>query len=152
MKPLFSVQRTRSTAIAVLFVWLMSFGIGVANACLAQQDQGPHDYLSQGHSVTDLTALGERQAAPYHLATNSVHSDENMSSPEKITCLHFCVAEKSALITDHLDGLAHIDFVLILFLTGLLLPAIDQTSLPETFASPTWLEPAVSIRFLRLTI
>lgn len=152
MKSFFSIRGTRSTAIVVLFVWLMSFGIGVANACLVQQVQGPHDYLSQGHSVTDLKALGERQAAPYHLATNSVHSDENTSSPEKITCLHFCVAEKSALPTDHLDGLAHIDLVPILFLTGLLLPATDQTALPETFTSPTWLEPAVSIRFLRLTI
>lgn len=152
MKSFFSTQRTRHTAAVMLFVWLMSFGIGVANACLVQQDQGPHDYLSQGHSVTVLTALAERQAAPYHFATNSVHSDANTSSSDKITCLHFCVVEQSILITDHLDGLAHIDLVPILFLTGLLVPATDQTSLPETFASPTWLEPVVSIRFSRLTI
>src|SRR5665811_479937 len=93
-----------------------------------------------------------RQSAPAHIATNSVHSDENTSSPEKITCLHFCVAEQSTLVTDHLDGLAHIDLVPILFVTGLLVPATDQTSTPQAFASSTWSEPRVSIRYLRLTI
>jgi hypothetical protein len=152
MKSFFSAQRTRYTATVMLFAWLMSLGLGVANACLVQQDNGPREYFSQSRSGIDLLALVERQAAPGHLATHSVHPDENTSSPEKITCLHFCVAEQSTLPTDHLDGLAHIDLVPILFLTGLLLPATDQTSLPEAFASPTWLERPVSIRFSRLTI
>ena len=152
MKPFFSAQRTRYTATVMLFVWLMSLGIGVANACLVQQDNGPREYLNEGRPGIELIALAEHQAAPGHLATKLVHFDENTSSPEKITCLHFCVAEKSALITDHLDGLAHIDLGPILFLTGLLLPATDQTSQPETFFSPTWLERPVSIRFSRLTI
>jgi hypothetical protein len=67
-------------------------------------------------------------------------------------CLHFCLAEQNTLVTDHVDGLDHIDLFPILFLTGLLAPATDQTSPSEAFASPTWSEPPVSIRYLRLTI
>ena len=152
MKSFFSAQRTRYTATVMLFVWLMSLGIGVANACLVQQDHGPREYFSQGPSGTGLTALAERQAKRDHFATHPVHFAENTSSPEKITCLHFCVAEQSTLITDHMDGLAHLDLVPILFLTGLLVPAADQLSPAPAFASPDWSEAPVSIRYLRLTI
>jgi hypothetical protein len=152
MKSFFNVQRTRYTAAVMLFVWLMSAGIGVANACLVQQDHGPREHFSQGRSGADLPTLAELQAAPDHFATNSAHSDENTPSPEKLICQHFCVAEQSTLVTDHLDGLAHLDLVPVLFLTGLLVPPTDQTSKPEAFASPTWSERPVSIRYLRLTI
>ncbi|OGB40200.1 MAG: hypothetical protein A2461_01895 [Burkholderiales bacterium RIFOXYC2_FULL_59_8] len=152
MKSLFSVQRTRYTAAVMLFVWLMSLGIGLANACLVKQDHGPGEYFSQGRSGTDLAALAERQAARDHFTTNSLHSDANASSPEKITCLHFCAAEQSSLITDHSNGLAHLDLVPIMFLTGLPVPTTDQVLSAEAFASPSWSEPPVSIRYLRLTI
>lgn len=152
MKSFFSVQRTRYTAAVMLLVWMMSLGIGVANACLVQQDHGPREYFSQAPSGTDLAALTELQAARDHFATNPVHSDEHTSSPEKITRLHFCVAEQSTLITDHLDGLAHVDLIPILFLTGLLVPAADQQLPAQAFTSPGWSEPPVSIRYLRLTI
>jgi hypothetical protein len=152
MKSFFSVQRIRHTAAMMLFIWVMSLGIGVANACLLQQDHGPREYFNQGPSRTDLTALAERQAARDHFATDPVHSDEHTSSPEKISCLHFCVAEQSTLITDHLDGLAHLDLVPILFLTGLPMPTKDQPSPAQAFTSPSWSEPPVFIAYLRLTI
>ena len=136
----------------MLFVWLMSLGIGVANACLVQQDHGPREYFSHSRSGTDLTALAERQAARDNFATSSVHSDENTSSPDKITCQDFCVAQQSTLVTDHLNELAHLDLVPVLFLTGLLVPAADHRSSPEALESPTWSELPVSIRYLRLTI
>jgi hypothetical protein len=130
----------------------MSLGIGVANACLLQQDHESNEYLSQGRSGTEHTAIAERQAMPDHLATHSVYSDENASSPGKMTCLHFCLAEQSTLITVHLDGLAQLDHAPLLFLTGLLVATTDQISTPQAFARPTWSEPPVSIRYLRLTI
>ncbi|WP_296273129.1 hypothetical protein [Rhodoferax sp.] len=133
----------------MLFVWLMSLGVGIANACLLQQDQGSRDYFTSG---IDLTALPERHAEPKHFATRAVLSEENTSSPEKVTCLHFCAAEQSTLVSDHLVGLVHLDLVPVLFLTGLLVPATDQTSSPQAFANPAWSEPPVSIRYLRLTI
>ena len=140
MKSFFSVQRTRYTAAVMLFVWMISLGVGVANACLLQQDQGSREYFSQGQPTTD------------HFAANPVHSDEHTSSPEKITCLHFCVAEQSTLITDHINGLAHLDLVPILFLTSLLVPATHQPLSARAVTSPSWSEPPVSIRYLRLTI
>jgi hypothetical protein len=136
----------------MLFVWLMSLGIGLANACLLQQNQGSREYFSPSLSGIDLTAIPERHGEPKHFATSTVHSDENTSSPEKITCLHFCVAEQSTLVSDHWVGLAQLDLLPVLFLTGLLVPATDQTSSPQAFANPVWSEPPVSIRYLRLTI
>lgn len=152
MKSFFSVQRTRYTAAVMLFVWMISLGIGVANACLLQQDQGPRDYFSQGPAGNDLTAHVEGVVSRDHFAANPVHSDEHTSSPEKITCLHFCEAEQSTLITGHLDGFAHLDLVPILFLTGLPVPTTGQALPAQAFTSPSWSEPPVSIRFLRLTI
>jgi hypothetical protein len=152
MKSFFSVQRIRHTAAMMLFIWVMSLGIGVANACLLQQDHGPREHFSEGPSRTDHAALAERQAAQDHFAANPVHSDEHASSPEKIACLNFCVAEESTLITDHLDGLAHLDLVPILFLTGLPMPTKDQPSPAQAFTSPSWSEPPVFIAYLRLTI
>ena len=152
MKSFFSVRRTRYTAAVMLFVWLMSLGIGVANACLLQSDHGANKYFSRSNSATIPAALAGQDMAPVHIATSSVHSDENISSPEKITCLKFCVAEQSTLVTDHVDGLAHLDLVPVSLLTGLLVPTTDQTSPPEAFANPTWSEPPVSIRYLRLNI
>ena len=152
MKSFFNTRQIRYIAAMTLFVWLISLGIGVANACLVQQDHGPREYFSHGRSGTDLTALPERQAAPDHFVTNSVHSDENTSSPEKTICLDFCVAQQSTLVTDHLNGLPQLDLAPVLFLTGLLVPATDQTSPPEALESPTWSGQPISIRYLRLTI
>lgn len=152
MKSFFSIQRTRYTAAVMLFVWMISLGIGVANACLLQKDHGPRDYFSQGPSGSDLAAHSEAGAALDHVTTNKAHFDERTSSPEKITCLKFCVAEQSSLITGLLDGLAHLDLVPVLFLTGLLVPAADQPLSAQAFISPGWPEPPVSIRYLRLTI
>ena len=152
MKSFFDAQRIRHTAALTLFVWLMSLGIGVANACLVQQDHGPRGYVSQVRSGSALAALAELPAAPDHFATNSVHSDENTSSPETITCLDFCVAQQSTLVKDHLNGLPPSDLAPVLFLTGLPVAATDQTSPPDALEDPAWSEPPVSIRYLRLTI
>lgn len=152
MNSLFNVQRTRYLAVVTLFVWVMCLGIGVANACLLQQDHEAREYFSQGPSKMDLTALVESQAGRDHLVTNPVHSDGHTSSPEKITCLHFCVAEQSTLITQQLDGLAHLDLVPVLFLTGLPMPTTGQPPPAQAFTSPGWSEPPVAIRYLRLTI
>ena len=152
MKSFFSIRRTRYTAAVMLFVWLMSIGIGVANACLIQQDHGPRGYSGQGRSGIGLAASAERHAAPDHFANNSVHNDGNILSPGKMTCLHFCVAELSTLPTDHLDGLAHLGLFPLLFLNNLLAPATDQTSTPEASASLIWSEPPVFIRYLRIII
>src|ERR1035437_9392286 len=152
MTSIFSVRRTRYTAAVMLFVWLMSLGIGVANACLIQQDHGSREYGSHGHAGIDLGAIPEGHRAHQPVAASSVHSDENRSAPEKVACLDFCADEQSTLVSGHVDGPVHPELAPIMFLTGLLVPVSDQTAPPQAFANPTWSEPHVSIRYLRLTI
>jgi len=152
MMSFFGSRRTRYTAAVMLFVWLMSLGIGVANACLVQQDQARDELLSHSRSAFRSDAIIERDLALDNFAKAHVQADENAKAPEKMACLNFCAAEQNTLVTHHADGLVAQDLGPMLFLTWLLLPALDQTSQPEAFGSPTWSEPPVSIRYLRLTI
>ncbi len=136
----------------MLFVWLMSLGIGVANACLVQQDQARDELLSHSRSAFRSDAIIERDLALDNFAKAHVQADENAKAPEKTVCLDFCAAEQNTLVKHHADGLVAQDVVPVLYLTWLLVPALDQTPQPEAFGSPTWSEPPVSIRYLRLTI
>jgi hypothetical protein len=126
----------------MLLVWLMSLGIGVANACLVKTDQGWHKHLS--HSHTGI--------APDNFAKVHVDAGENDKSPQTMACLNFCAAEQNTLVNDHADGLASLDIGPVLFLTWLLVPATDQTYQPQAFGGPTWSEQPIYIRYLRLTI
>lgn len=136
MKSFFNSRNTRSAAIVMLFVWIMTLGIGVANACLLTQDQGRH-----GLSVP--VSLDAYQTA-----------DEHALSPDAAVCLSFCAAEQTTLVkvSPQLDGPAGLSFVPVHFFTGWLVPPIDRIIQPEALGSPTWSGPPVSIRFSRLTI
>ena len=141
MKSFFGSRRTRYTAAVMLFVWLVSLGIGVANACLVQQDHGRQELFS--HSQSRLAS-----------GTAAAHPDaaDHDKSPDKMACLNFCTAEQNTLIQHHADGVVAQDTVPVPFFTWLLVPVVDQTYQPEAFGGPTWSEPPVFIRFLRLTI
>lgn len=136
MKSFFNSRSTRSAAIVMLFVWLMTLGIGVANACLLTQDQGRH-----GLSVPASTEAYQ-------------NADEHALSPDAAVCLSFCAAEQTTLVKvqPQFDGSAGLYLVPVLFFTGWLVPAIDRVTPLEALGSPTWSEPPVSIRFSRLTI
>ena len=73
-------------------------------------------------------------------------------SPEKLTCLNFCLAEQDTLVKHQVDGDLGHPVVPVLFLTWPLLPAPDQSSQSEAFGSPTSTGPPIFIRYLRLTI
>jgi hypothetical protein len=141
MKSFFGSRRTRCTAAVMLFVWLMSLGIGVANACLVQQDHGWHEHLSQSQSGLAFGAVTAQD--------DNVNND---TSPEDLACLNFCAAEQNALVNHHADGVVAQDPVPVPFFTWSLVPVVDQTYQPQAFGGPTWSEPPVFIRFLRLTI
>lgn len=141
MKSLFGSQPTRYIAAVMLFVWLMSLGIGVANACLVQQDHGRHEHLSQGHAgFASGAGTADHDAADHD------------KSPEDLACLSFCTAEQNALIQHHADGVMAQDTVPVPGFTGLLVPVLDEPCPPAVFGSTTWSEPPVTIRFSRLTI
>ena len=122
----------------MLFVWLMTLGVSIANACLVHQDEGGHSHVV---SVS---------------AANTDHQDSggHDMSPETLACLDFCTAEQSALVKvkPQLDSSTGLDFVPVLFFTGWLLPTINRDIQLKAVWSPTWSEPPVSIRFSRLTI
>jgi len=136
----------------MLFVWLMSLGIGVANACLARQGDGGSEYFNPGHSGMTSEALTHHDLTLDKLGKAHVDADQNDKSPEKSVCLNFCVAEQNTLVRDQAGGPTAQAMVPVLFVTWLLVPAADQAYPPQAFASPNWSEPPVSIRYLRLTI
>lgn len=140
MKSFFNFRRSRYTAVAMLIVWLMTLGIGVANACLLAQvqDQGQG---RQGLSVP--VSLQDHRNADVH-----------PMSPDTPVCLSFCAAEQTtvAKVPHQLGDAAGFDFVPVLFLTGLRIPALTRMSQPQVLDSPTRSEPPLFIRFLRLTI
>jgi hypothetical protein len=152
MKDFFSSRRTRYTAAVMLFVWLMSLGIGVANACLVQHNPAEDEFLGHTRSGYMSKATIERERALDNFAKAHVQADENDKLPEKVACLNFCAAEQNTLIKHHADALVAQDIVPVLFLTWLLMPALDSIPQPEAFGSPTWSEPPISIRYLRFTI
>jgi hypothetical protein len=135
----------------MLFVWLMALGIGVANACLVQQDVRAREHSGHSHPGIDPAKAAEHMTLD-PLATSYIHIDHKDPSSQKLACLDFCEAQQSAAVTDHTDGLADPGLAAVPFLTGLLAPTDHQMSTPEAFGSPTWSEPPVSIRYLRLTI
>ncbi len=141
MKSFFGVRPTRYTAAVMLFVWLMSLGIGVANACLVRQDHGWHEHFTHSQS-----GLGSGADTADHDAA------DHDKSPEDLACLSFCTAEQNALIQHHAEGVTAQDTVPALFFTCLLVPVLDQPCPPAVFGSTTWSEPPVTIRFSRLTI
>lgn len=152
MKPFFNARRTRYTTAVMLFVWLMSLGIGLANACLARQGDAGPDYFNPAHSGMTSEALTGHDVTLDRTGKVQVHADENVPSPEKSACVNFCAAEQNTLIKDQAGGPTAQAMVPVLFLTRLLMPAADQTCPPQAFASPNGSEPPVSIRYLRLTI
>ncbi len=147
-----SFRRTRCTAAVMLFVWLMSLGISVANACLVQQDRAGRELLGHSRSGMTSSATTEHDVALHNVARAHVQADENVLSPEKLTCLNFCLAEQDTLVKHQVDSDLGHDIVPVLFLTWPLLPAPDQSSQSEAFGSPAWSESPVFIRYLRLTI
>ena len=135
MKTAFSYRHIRYTAIVMLFVWLMTLGVGIANACL----------VSDAHGQTGSTQ---------HIqATSHPEADEHAPDPDKAICLTVCAAEQTAAIkAKHFDNAADSQFAPIAWAPALMIASIDPNDRSAPLAVATWREPPVSIRFLRLTI
>ena len=151
MKSFFGARRTRHTAVVVLLVWLMSLGLGIANACLVQPHHGQHETVSGSHSSV-MPASAMERATSGKLDTTDSHVDENDPSPDKLACSNFCGAAQSTLLKGPMDGYAVQDIAPAPTPTWLLVPAVDQATPLATWERPSWSEPPVSIRYVRLTI
>jgi hypothetical protein len=135
MKIAFSHCHTRYTAIVVLFVWLMTLGVGIANACL----------VSDAH--------GHPGSTQHVQASSRIEADEHAPDPDKAICLTVCAVEQTAAIkVKHLDNAADSQCAPIAWASALTIAVIDLNDRPAPLAVATWREPPVFIRFLRLTI
>lgn len=120
----------------MLLVWLMTLGIGVANACLITQGEGQHGLST-------------------HVAT-SAHEDADHATSRSDTalCEGVCVAEQAILVqtTQQFEGPSVMDSVPVSFLSGLWVDRGQSGAGLHAIGIPNGLQISVVIRFLRLTI
>lgn len=135
MKTLFSRRNTRYTAIVMLFVWLITLGAGIANACL----------LSDGH--------GHPGSVQQLQATAHVEADEHAPDPDEAICLTVCAAEQTAAIkVKPFNNTADSQLALVAWAPALTVALVDPDDRSAPLKTETWRKPPVSIRFLRLTL
>lgn len=135
MKSFFNHHRTRCTAIVMVFVWIMTLSIGIANACVLDPIQSRRSTVAHAAEVSHKDA------------------DEHTVSPDKSVCLDVCAAEQTVLIkVTPLDVPTALDTTVVLILSALIIPILDQKN--QVISDPTLFryELPVSIRFSRLTI
>lgn len=135
MKTVFSHRQTRYTAIVMLFVWLMTLGVGIANACLVSDT---HDHPGSPQQVE---------------STHHTEADEHAPDPDEAMCLTVCASQQTAAIkAKHGDNAADSQLAPVAWAPALIIAVVDLNDRSVPLAVATWREPAVFIRFLRLTI
>jgi hypothetical protein len=155
MKPFFSHRTTRLTAAAMLIVWLLALGTGVANACLAQEDDAKHGHLN--HHDADFTTMPA--AMPDAMADDPAATGAHLEAADhdtasaKQACQNFCAAEQTGAIKQQDKAPAHPDAVLMSASMWWVAPlSAGRISQMPVIAAPVWTGPPLFIRFLRLTI
>ena len=158
MKPMPSRRSTRFTAVVMLFVWLLTMGAGIANACQLHQDHVMGGRIGVG-SAGDKRPAGVGADAP--LAAQSAHAalatirvaGDGDQWAHTITCRALCVAGQTAPPKQKAAGCAdqHADVVLVAT-CGPVNALADPTPGRMRFADAPRPEPPVFIRFLRLNL
>jgi hypothetical protein len=127
----------------MLFAWLLVVGMGMANACLANEDHARHGHL-HAHDGT----LADQSTARVQLDPNA-----QPTSPAKATCQKFCAAAQSSVLKQQSHEPGPMDAGLV--------PAIAWWPVsPAPYRHCAWAgqrdpapsQPPVAIRFLRLTL
>ncbi len=135
MKSFFNMHRTRYIAIVMVFVWLMTLGIGIANACLVDEARGHHTHAAQVQ------------------ATHHKEVDEQPTSADKAVCLTVCEAEKTAAVKiRRVDATSDSLTVPVAHCSDIKVILVDLNDQFKPTVVPVCRELPVSIRFLRLTI
>ena len=135
MHSLLSPRHTRYTVIVMLFVWLMTVGIGIANAC------------------TLVTAIEHHGSVPHVVEAHQENSHKEILHGDKTVCLKVCAAEQTAAVkTKALDATPDAPMAPVNWLSALSIAVIDPNDRPVPTAMPRRHAVPVSIRFLRLTI
>ena len=139
----FNRRSTRLTVVAMLFVWLLVVGMGMANACLANEDHARHGHLQHQDAALAGHLTTAAQLDPHAQPTSSA----------KASCQTFCAAAQSSVFKQqsHEPGPAD---------TGLALAISWWPAAPSLYRPSVWavqrdsarFHPPIAIRFLRLTI
>ena len=133
MKFFFNRKTTRYTAIVMLFVWLMTVGIGFANACLVSAEQAHHGSAIQVQAVPP--------------------ADVHAMDSDKLACLTVCAADQSAAVKmKSLEVTSDSQTIPVAWPPVLTTVLVDRNDRSTPLMLAPWCEPPVSIRFLRLTI
>ncbi len=139
----FNRRRTRLTAVAMLFVWLLVVGMGIANACLANEDHARHGHLQHLDATVADQSTAAAQLDPHAQPTSSA----------KATCQKFCTAAQSSVFKQQSHEPGPMDAGLV--------PAISwwpaepspyRHSLRAMQRDSARSHPPIAIRFMRLTI
>lgn len=117
----------------MLFVWLMTLGLGIANACLVNVAQDHH-----GSAI---------QVQVNH------HADEHSLAADKVVCATVCAEELAATVKiKQLDAPSDSLAVPVTWFPALTVALVDPHDRSAPLVPPAWYALPVSIRVLRLTI
>lgn len=147
MKSLFSSSTKRSTAFALLLVWLFALASGVANACLIQKPV-LHDHGSLvGHS-----SLAEKGHVVSAVQVGAIFKHDAGLDVSKSQCLKVC-ADGSQSLTKHQAGFdwTHPVLAPLLAVAWTATPAVSTLGLAAFQQSPDPRLP-IRIRLSRLTL
>ncbi len=154
MKPMLCHRRIRFTAAVMLFVWLLTLSVGIANACLLHADHARPGHIG-GSGVRDWHEAGTGLDAQVvaQVLEAAAGGGEGTRLRESIACRTLCVAGQTALPKQKALAWAdlHADPVLVAtwgpasVLANPMPEAVGVALLPRP-------EPPVYIRFLRLTL
>ncbi len=153
MNRMSSRPRTRFTAAVMLFVWLLTLGAGIANACLLHEDDaqagqaGIAAVPGARESGAGNHPLGSAQAVA---AADTADGDQLVHSA---TCRALCVAGQTAVPKQKAPARAdqHTDAVPVM-VRGPVDVLADPRPGPMRLADASRPELPVFIRFLRLTL
>ncbi len=155
MNPMPSRHRTRFTAAVMLFMWLLTLGAGIANACLLHEDhaQAGHAGVAAVSGAREAGARVDLLGAERALAAAVMDTADRDQMVQTVACRALCVAGQTAVPKQKAAGCAdpQTDAVLVVNCGPVSVPADPMPRLWRIADAPRP-EPPVFIRFLRLTL
>lgn len=144
-------RRTKSIAKAMLFVWLFSLAVGVANACVLSESRTDARWHDRAAGSQPLHGAEHAPVVAPAAGPAAAHSADEPDSGQQ-ACKSFCDSEQSAVTKTRTADLT--DAPPLAVATGALWLRVtartDATWRIDAAAPPPQL--AVAIRFLRLTL
>ena len=153
MTPLLRHQGMRITAIVVLFVWLLTLGAGIANACLLHKEHAQVGHISYGRPALAPSVHVDSGARYAVQASAAVGAADEELFFRTTACKSFRVAVPMGVAESKACKVADLqaDAVLVSALW-------ETTQLADcgcgltTLEDPVWLPLPAFIRFVRLTL